>query len=96
MVGQGNALTCPAFVRAINEVMMSTSEKMGIIIRAIQDYMTLFGDAEDIFGMNGNNGALGFLLSALDEVRLVPNRFKFKMFMVDDNDEKMTLGFIPD
>ena len=40
--------------------------------------MALLGDAEAIFGANGNGGALEFLLSALEEVELVPNRPKFK------------------
>ena len=57
-VGQGNALTGPAFVMVIDEAMKSTEEKFGITIRAIQDDMTLLGDAKFIFGTNGNNGAL--------------------------------------
>ena len=79
---------------AIDKAMKSTEEKFGITIRAIQDDMTLLGDAKVIFGTNGNNGALEFLLSALEEVGLVPNRSKFKIFAVDDDEE--TLGFIPD
>jgi len=78
----------------IDEAMKSTEEEFGIIIRAIQDDMTLLGDAKVIFGTNGDNGALEFLLSALEEVGLVPNRSKFKIFAVDDDEE--TLGFIPD
>ena len=56
--------------------------------------MTLLGDAKVISGMNGKKGALEFLLSALEEVELIPNRSKFKIFAVDDDEE--TLGFIPD
>ena len=85
--GQGNALTGPAFVMVIDEAIKSTEDKFGITIRAIQDDMTLLGDAKVIFGTNGSNGALEFLLSALEEVGLVPNRSKFKIFAV---------GFIPD
>ena len=92
--GQGNALTGPAFVMVIDEAMKSTEEKFGITIRAIQDDMTLLGDAKVIFGTNGNNGALEFLLSALEEVGLEPNRSKFKIFALNEDEE--TLGFISD
>jgi len=58
--GQGNALTGPSFVMVIDEAMKSTDEKFGIIIRAIQDDLTLLGDAKVIFGTNGDDGALEF------------------------------------
>jgi len=38
---------------------------MLLIIRAIRDDMALLGDAEVIFGTNGSNGSLEFLLPEL-------------------------------
>ena len=49
--------------------------------------MTLLGDAKVIFGTNGNHGALEFLLSTLEEIKLVPNRSKFKIFAVYDDED---------
>ena len=62
--GGSNVPTGPAFGMVIDEATKSTDNKFGVIIRAIQDDMTLLGDAEVIFGTNGNDGALEFFLSA--------------------------------
>ena len=87
--GQGNALTSLVFVMVIDAAIKATELKFGITIRAIQDDMTLLGDAADIFGVNG---ALEFLLAELAKVGLEPNRGKFNVVAVSDD----AIPFIPD
>jgi hypothetical protein len=74
--GQGNALTGPAFVATIDSALKGIEAKFGVEIRgAIQDDMTIIGDADKVFGPNG---ALESLLALLEKAGLKPNRSKFQ------------------
>jgi hypothetical protein len=88
---QGSALTNLAFPLAINAALKATEEKFpgvttpenefpGVTVRAIQDDCDLMGDPDLIFGSNGDNGALQFLLDELKKVGLEPNLTKFQVF----------------
>ena len=57
----GGGKTALSPLQHADEAMKSTEDKFGIIIRAIHDDMTLLGDANVIFGTNGNDGTLAFI-----------------------------------
>jgi hypothetical protein len=62
---QGSALTNLAFPLTINAALKATEDKFEVTVRAIQDDCDLMGDPDVIFGTNGDNGALQFLLDEL-------------------------------
>ena len=55
----------------------------GVEVRAIQDDCDLMGPPEQLFGTDGDNGALQFLLDELAKVDLQPNLTKFQAYLVN-------------
>ena len=76
---QGSALTNLAFPMTINAALKKTEEKFpGVTVRAIQDDCDIMGDPDLIFGTNGDQGALQYLLDELKTAGLEPNVQKFQ------------------
>ena len=53
----------------------------GVEVRAIQDDCDLMGPPEVLFGTNGDNGALQYLLDELAQIDLEPNLTKFQVYL---------------
>jgi hypothetical protein len=78
---QGSALTNLAFPLRINAALKATEQKFNrVTVRAIQDDCDLMGDPDQIFGTDGNIGALQFLLDELKKSGLEPNLTKFQVY----------------
>ena len=78
---QGSALTNQAFPLTIDGALKRTeAEFPGVTVRAIQDDCDLLGDPDLLFGSNGDNGALQYLLDELKKVGLEPNLSKFQAY----------------
>ena len=76
--GEVMAATNQAFPLTIDGALKRTEAKFeGVTLRAIQDDCDLLGDPGIIFGSNGSNIALQYLLDELKKVGLEPNPNKF-------------------
>ena len=81
--GQGNPLTNIIFPLTINTAIKNTvAAYPDVEIHAQQDDMSIFGDPTDIFGPSGDDGALAFLENQLDQLKLEPNRKKYKALTI--------------
>ena len=75
--GQGNALTGQIYVLAQNDSLKAVEDQFAVTVKAIHDDIALLGDPGVIFGTNGDDGALGFLIGKLEgDCGLTINRGK--------------------
>ena len=73
---QGSPITNGAFPAVINSALKGTEAEFGVDVEAIQDNCAVMGDPVKVFGPNGDDGALHYLLERLKEVglELVPTK----------------------
>ena len=76
--GQGNAITGQVHVLNQDAALKATEAQFpGVEVKAIHDDVTIEGPPELVFGDNGENGALGFLVKQLEACGQTMNLNKF-------------------
>ena len=84
---QGSALTNLTFPMVLDAALKAVEAKFdGVEVRAIQDDCDLMGPPEQLFGTNGDNGALQFLLDELAKIDLEPDLTKFQTYLINSHD----------
>ena len=79
--GQGNALTGQIYVLSQNDSLKAVESQFGVTVKAVHDDIAIYSAPGVMFGTDGDDGALGFLIDKLEgDCGLTINRSKCAVF----------------